>query len=321
MAPVGRSAESVPHYEDTAEVVPKSDDQNNANNEYKLQIVWRNVLLMGSLHIGALYGAYIMLTDAKYQTVIAWFLMYMSSGLGITAGAHRLWSHRSYRANFAMRSLLTVFNTMALQNSIYDWCRDHRVHHKFSETHADPHNANRGFFFAHVGWLLCRKHPDVTTKGRIVDLSDLMDDPLVRFQHKNYRFLILIFCVILPTLIPYLLWSETFTWLINSAAHLYGNRPYDTTINPSLILLTFKHLVRGITIITTPFPASELDWKYNWNFTTLFIDFFAKIGWAYDRKKVSYDMVSARVKRTGDKTLNVSKRLNDNFITHCTKHT
>lgn len=59
-------------------------------------------------------------------------------------------------------------NTMALQNDIYDWSRDHRVHHKFSETDGDPHNAKRGFFFSHVGWLLCKKHPDVLNKGKIL---------------------------------------------------------------------------------------------------------------------------------------------------------
>jgi stearoyl-CoA desaturase (delta-9 desaturase) len=47
------------------------------------------------------------------------------------------------------------------QNDVCEWARDHRVHHKFSETYADPHNATRGFFFSHVGWLLVRKHPDV----------------------------------------------------------------------------------------------------------------------------------------------------------------
>ncbi len=56
---------------------------------------------------------------------------------------------------------------------------------------------------------------------------------------------------------------------------------------------------------TFPFDysASELDWKYNWNFSTLFIDLFASIGWAYDRKKVSTDMIRARIRRTGDITL------------------
>jgi len=70
------------------------------------------------------------------------------------------------------------------QNDIYEWCRDHRVHHKFSETDADPHNAKRGFFFSHMGWLCLKKHPDVFVKGSSVDLSDLLLDPVVKFQKK-----------------------------------------------------------------------------------------------------------------------------------------
>jgi stearoyl-CoA desaturase (delta-9 desaturase) len=58
------------------------------------------------------------------------------------------------------------------------------VHHKFSETDADPHNATRGFFFSHMGWLLVRKHPDVKVKGKAIDMSDLEADPLLKFQKK-----------------------------------------------------------------------------------------------------------------------------------------
>lgn len=65
-----------------------------------------------------------------------------------------------------------------------EWARDHRVHHKFSETNADPHNAKRGFFFSHVGWLMCRKHPDVVQKGKGIDMSDLQNDKLLQFQRK-----------------------------------------------------------------------------------------------------------------------------------------
>lgn len=62
--------------------------------------------------------------------------------------------------------------------------RDHRVHHKFTDTDADPHNSKRGFFFAHMGWLLVRKHPDVKAKGATIDMSDLRSDPIVMFQKK-----------------------------------------------------------------------------------------------------------------------------------------
>lgn len=104
--------------------------------------------------------------------------------LGVTAGAHRLWSHRSYKAKWPMRLILTIFHTIAFQDSIYHWVRDHRMHHKYSETDADPHNTSRGFFYSHIGWLLCKKHPEVTLKGKALNLSDLQNDPLVMFQHK-----------------------------------------------------------------------------------------------------------------------------------------
>lgn len=179
------------------------------------------------------------------------YFMYMMGGLGITAGAHRLWSHKTYKAKFPLRMILMILNCSAFENDIYEWSRDHRVHHKYSETDADPHNATRGFFFSHVGWLLTKKHPDVSRKGKNIDCSDLLHDPIVRFQRRHYLPLVLTFCFIVPTLIPYYLFGETLwnsffvcsilryvvllnsTWLVNSAAHMFGNRPYDQNINPS----------------------------------------------------------------------------------------
>ena len=106
------------------------------------------------------------------------------SALGITVGTHRLWAHRCYNARLPMRVLLAVFQTLAFQNHIYEWVRDHRVHHKFTDTDADPHNSSRGFFFSHMGWLMVRKHPDVSAKGCAVDMKDLEADPVVMWQKK-----------------------------------------------------------------------------------------------------------------------------------------
>ncbi|KAB0354539.1 hypothetical protein FD755_023077 [Muntiacus reevesi] len=75
---------------------------------------------------------------------------------------------------------------VAQSNDIFEWSRDHRVHHKYSETDADPHNARRGFFFSHIGWLFVRKHRDVIEKGRKLDVTDLLADPVVRFQRKLF---------------------------------------------------------------------------------------------------------------------------------------
>jgi stearoyl-CoA desaturase (delta-9 desaturase) len=80
--------------------------------------------------------------------------------------------------------ILLFLQTVALQNSVIEWVRDHRVHHKFSDTNADPHNATRVFFFSHMGWLMCKKHPDVFKFGKKIDMTDLTSDPILRFQHK-----------------------------------------------------------------------------------------------------------------------------------------
>lgn len=286
-------------------------------------IAWRNVILMTLLHLGALAGLRqcFVSSGAQWKTIAAAYIFYVLGGLGITAGAHRLWAHRSYKAKMPLRILLACLQSMAFENSIYEWSRDHRVHHKFSETDADPHNALRGFFFAHIGWLLCRKHPDVKTKGQQIDLGDLIADPIVRFQHRNYLASVFLFCFVLPTLVPYLFWGETLynsfyvcsllryvvtlhaTWLVNSAAHLWGRRPYDKTINPSENRsVSIWALGEGFHNYHHTFPwdyaTSELG--YDLNLTKLFIDTFAKLGWAYERKVVTPDMIKQRKLRTGD---------------------
>ncbi|XP_047357951.1 acyl-CoA Delta-9 desaturase-like isoform X1 [Vespa velutina] len=309
----------------------KIDDQpveiNKEKEIYKRTIVWRNVAIFSGLHIGAIYGAYLALTSAKLLTTLFAFILYQCSGIGITAGAHRLWAHRSYKAKWQLRLILIIFNTMAFQDAAIDWARDHRVHHKYSETDADPHNAKRGFFFAHVGWLLLRKHPDVKQKGKGIDMSDLKSDPIIAFQKKYYFILMPLMCFILPSLVPIYFWNETFlnsyfisvvfryvftlntTWLVNSAAHLFGNKPYDKYINPSENKgVAMMALGEGWHNYHHVFPwdykTSELG-NYRYNITTAFIDFFAKIGWAYDLKSVSKDTIKSRVLKSGDGTHDV----------------
>ncbi|KAJ8675188.1 hypothetical protein QAD02_010974 [Eretmocerus hayati] len=290
--------------------------------KYEMKIVWRNVILFFLLHLGALYGLWLVFASAKFSTTVFAFFLYQASALGITAGVHRLWSHKSYKATWQLRVLLAVMNTIAFQDAVVDWARDHRMHHKYSETNADPHNAKRGFFFAHVGWLLCRKHPDIKEKGKGIDLSDLYSDPILRFQKKYYLILMPLLCFILPTVIPVYFWDETWknaffvptilrytvtlniTWLVNSAAHLIGSKPYDRFINPAqnagvALLALGEGWHNYHHVFPWDYKTAELG-DYWQNFTTAFIDFFAKIGWAYDLKTVSTDVVKKRVERTGD---------------------
>lgn len=290
----------------------------------KLTLVWRNIIAFAYLHLAALYGLWLLLTSAKWQTDLFALFLYTVSGLGITAGAHRLWAHRSYKAKWPLRLILIIFNTVAFQDAAIHWARDHRVHHKYSETDADPHNATRGFFFSHIGWLLCKKHPDVRNKGKGIDISDLERDPILYYQRKYYMLLMPFACFIIPTVIPVYYWGETWlnswfvatmfrytfilnvTWLVNSAAHKFGGKPYDKNINPaentSVAAFAFGEGWHNYHhVFPWDYKTAELG-NYRLNLTTAFIDFFAKIGWAYDLKSVSADIIEKRVKRTGDGT-------------------
>nr|CAD7610431.1 unnamed protein product [Timema genevievae] len=354
------------------------------------------------------------------------FLVVYSSGFGITAGAHRLWSHRAYKARWPLKLLLIILFTVAGQVSgllceytggtecllrcsthnalrslcpqrhVYAWALDHRVHHKFSETDADPHNAKRGFLFSHVGWLVLTPHPDVVAKRALVDMSDLEEDMFVVWHKRLYVPLFAIFVLAVPVLVPWYFWDETLwncffvmfnsrfcitlniAFFVNSVAHMWGNRPYDNVprgLAPQLPVITRCPLPRAtelpIVIVLKPSchsfinttiissergqrsPLAFLDalinpegvctgstvskqrsispvenlavslaalgegwhnyhhvfpWDYKtaelgdytFNLTTAFIDMFAKIGWAYDLKSVSPDMVKRRVERSGD---------------------
>jgi len=288
---------------------------------YKLQIVWPNVLWYIVLHSAAAYGFYLAATQAMWKTVIWSYLLYVAGGLGITAGAHRLWSHRSYKARAPLRVLLMIFNCIALQNDVIEWARDHRVHHKHSETDADPHNATRGLFFSHMGWLMVKKHPEVKRRGKEIDMSDLCKDPILRFQRKFYLPLAVFFCYIMPGMVASYGWGENgwtaflvasvlrynwtlhCTWMINSIAHMFGNRPFDKHINPRQnITASFWALGEGWHNYHHVFPydyrASENP--YMINLTTIFVDFFAAIGLAYDRKTVSNEAIERKKLRSGE---------------------
>ncbi|XP_029048713.2 acyl-CoA Delta-9 desaturase-like isoform X1 [Osmia bicornis bicornis] len=301
-------------------VVQKSS---TAKPKYKWNIVWRNVIAFIYLHIGALYGFYLFFNGTKFYTSLWTFSVAFAAALGITAGAHRLWAHRTYKAKWPMRFVLMICQTIAFQNHIYEWVRDHRVHHKFTDTDADPHNAQRGFFFSHIGWLLVRKHPDVIKKGATIDMSDLEADPLVVWQRRLYLFLMPLCCFIIPMWVPCYFWGEkpfnswystvfrytlslNLTWLVNSAAHIWGMKPYDKTIGPteniSVAICAFGEGWHNYHhVFPWDYKAAELG-NYRTNITTGFIDACSRIGWAYDMKTVPVEIVKKRAARTGDGT-------------------
>ncbi|EGK96646.1 AGAP013071-PA [Anopheles gambiae str. PEST] len=292
--------------------------------KFDAEIKWKNVLMIGGLHLTTviMFFKYVW-----YSTLTTWlwgFFVGGCAGFGVTAGAHRLWTHRAYKAKLPLRIILMCCYCLSGQNSLFDWVRDHRIHHKYSETDADPHNSNRGFFYAHVGWLLIRKHPECIKKGRLIDMSDVLADPVIQFHQRYFMALKILFTFLVPSMVPWLFLGEplylsflancllryvltlNFTWLVNSAAHIYGNKPYDSRIRPaenravSIVSMgegwhNYHH------VFPWDYKAAEMG-HYSVNVTTFWLDVFAKIGWAYDLKEPSKELVRRTLEKYGDGT-------------------
>ncbi len=162
------------------------------------------------------------------------------SGLSITAGYHRLWSHRTYRAAWPLRVFLAVFGTFSLQNSILIWAARHRIHHRYvDDVERDPHSIKTGFWHAHIGWMV-RHWP--TSQVDFSQVRDLERDPVVMWQHRHYWSLVWLFNLGVPVALGFLAgdvvgmvllagafrlaFSQHCTFFINSLAHTWGKRTY-----------------------------------------------------------------------------------------------
>ncbi|KAJ1919811.1 stearoyl-CoA 9-desaturase [Mycoemilia scoparia] len=203
------------------------------------RIHWVHVIILSLTPVLLFYG--LLTTKIIPKTVLFTAIYYVFGGLGITAGYHRLWAHCGYSARYPLQVFLALAGSASVQGSIFWWCRDHRVHHRYTDTNKDPYNATRGLLHCHIGWMLVKK--DRRSLG-YADTSDLKSDPLVRWQHKYYPLLALLMGIIVPTCIPGLLWGDWrggyfyasigrivavhhATFCINSLAHALGEQTYD----------------------------------------------------------------------------------------------
>lgn len=190
----------------------------------------------------ALLPYYVASRTVTIELVIASLLFFSAASMSITGGYHRLMAHRAYDANRFVKAFFLLFGAATFQGSALKWCSDHRRHHRLCDTDGDPYSINRGFFFAHIGWLFL-KDPEI---HRPVFAPDLEADWMFRFQHRYYVPIAIIMCFGVPTLIGWALGSALggflfigllrlvvghhCTFFINSACHMFGNRPYSEKI-------------------------------------------------------------------------------------------
>jgi stearoyl-CoA desaturase (delta-9 desaturase) len=184
--------------------------------------------------------------------------MYIACGLSITAGYHRLFSHRTHKAAWPLKLFYALFGAGAFQNSAIKWCSDHRRHHLATDTEEDPYSVVKGFFWAHIGWVMVSQEEAVVEK-----VEDLEQDPILAFQDRHVFLLGFLVGMMLPGAAGWFflggvtgflggfIWGGLFrvvvvhhaTFLINSAAHTWGTQPYSTanTSKDSPILSLFTY--------------------------------------------------------------------------------
>ena len=208
----------------------------------KAPINWPGAIVLIGTPLAAivLFPWYSMQHDFSAGAWISFVFLLAWSGLGITAGYHRLWAHRAYEAALPLKIFLMIGGTFSIQNSILFWASGHRVHHRHvDDVDQDPYSIKRGFWFAHLGWML-RNYDSAEPNYK--NAPDLLNDKLVMFQHNHYIKLVVLVHVVLLVGIGYavgdiagvlllggllrLIISHHVTFFINSLCHMWGKRPY-----------------------------------------------------------------------------------------------
>src|SRR6476646_6000694 len=229
------------------------DDVQPVANETRDRIITGTVTIVPILGLG-LVGWQLWNEWLHVSDLIVLFICYLLTGFGITVGFHRLFTHRAFKTSNAVRAILAVLGSMAIEGPVISWVADHRKHHVFSDVEGDPHSphvdfghglkgALRGLFHAHVGWLFI--HTQRGNKERYA--PDLMRDPLIRWVDRTF-----VLWVFVGLLVPFLLgWLiggtieaaltglllggavrmlavHHVTYSINSLCHFFGRQEFDT---------------------------------------------------------------------------------------------
>jgi len=168
--------------------------------------------------------------------IVAVIFYYLTTGLGISMGYHRLHTHRSYKVPVWLEYFFALCGTLTLEGGPIFWVAVHRLHHQLSDQPGDPHSPRDGAFWSHMGWILWGETNHNNTRVMSKYAPDLA-------KHKFYVWLtnyhwvpnvVLGAIVLLVGGIDMFLWAMCFrivfglhaTWAVNSATHMFGSRRF-----------------------------------------------------------------------------------------------
>lgn len=196
---------------------------------------WNTIFFVTAFHIVAVAALF----TFSWQNLVAAFVCWWISGSwGIGIGYHRLLTHRGFTTSKWMTRFLATCATLAIQAGPIAWVTTHRIHHAFTETEKDPHSPRNGTWWAHVGWIF-RGTAQVHPRSVVEKYSpDLIRDPYLRFLDNYYAVTPIVVGGILMliggwTMVVWAIIFRTvlawhFTWMVNSATHLWGSRRFET---------------------------------------------------------------------------------------------
>jgi stearoyl-CoA desaturase (Delta-9 desaturase) len=143
-------------------------------------IAWSTVMGLGVINGLGVVGLIVVVRRPSVPTLVLAGVLYAVTGVSITAGYHRLFAHRSYRASAPVPWFFLAFAAATFQNRALAWSADHRAHHADTDGPGDPHTITQGVWWAHTGWLLRRR----IASADVAPLSDLWAIRSVRLQRR-----------------------------------------------------------------------------------------------------------------------------------------
>jgi stearoyl-CoA desaturase (Delta-9 desaturase) len=200
---------------------------------------WFSLFFLLGTFLIALVGTpwYLITHGLGWPEALTFLILYIFTGLSVTAGYHRLFAHKTYQAAWPVRLFFLVFGAGALENSVLNWAADHRVHHSHVDEERDPYNIQKGFWWAHIGWIFFENEVPPPSVVR-----DLRDDPLVVWQDRYYKWIGVLVAFGIPLVvglatgnvlgclliggIARIVVSHHGTFFINSLCHMVGRQTY-----------------------------------------------------------------------------------------------
>ncbi|MEC7840327.1 MAG: fatty acid desaturase [Chlamydiota bacterium] len=241
--------------------------------------------------------------------ILTMILLLCCGGLSITAGYHRLFSHKCYKTSPIIECIALFFGSTTFQGSALRWSFDHRKHHAFVDTDKDPYSIKKGFWYAHFLWLL-EKQEAINPKV----VPDLMKNKRIMFQNKYD-----VTCMVGSNIILYFIvawisgdymgaffittWTRLFlqhhsTWFINSLAHTWGDKPFcqeHSAVNNFIIsFLTFGEGYHNYHHTFANDYRNGVRW-YQFDPTKWIIWGLSKVGLAWGLRRVDKHTIQKKI--------------------------